>query len=176
MQNETNEPVQSPEQYNLLQDNGSQQAPPKKYQYVCHILSIIMCFIVAILHILFGLLESILWRSNLLNMPPLQLEHAAVMAANQGFYNWMLAAGLIVACLGQNALMQFFFVLCVICAAIVGALTATWTIILLQGIPAMIAMAFLIPKMRWLHVVGMGVAMLVALVFGLVMRFVALAK
>ncbi|MFI4968498.1 MAG: DUF1304 domain-containing protein, partial [Gammaproteobacteria bacterium] len=71
-------------------------------------------------------------------------ENAAatkVLAANQGLYNGFLAAGLIwglyLGNAGQD--IRLFFLLCVLAAGIYGGLTTNRRILLVQGVPALLA-------------------------------------
>lgn len=64
-----------------------------------------------------------------------------VMFANQGLYNGFLAAGILFGyAIGQMAVIYFFLV-CVIIAAIFGAITANKGILVKQGLPATLALA-----------------------------------
>ena len=64
------------------------------------------------------------------------------MFANQGLYNGFLAAGLIWGLvLGLNPIgymVQLFFVICVVVAAIFGGFTSNKSIIVKQGLPAVL--------------------------------------
>ncbi|MBO4234340.1 DUF1304 domain-containing protein [Riemerella anatipestifer] len=68
------------------------------------------------------------------------------LAANQGLYNGFLVAGLVWSFLIENPEWSFnvraFFLGCVIVAGIYGGLTASKKIILLQAVPAMLALLF----------------------------------
>lgn len=68
------------------------------------------------------------------------------MMMNQGLYNGFLAMGLVWSLL-ETGIFQIeivlFFLLCVICAAIYGAITVSPKIFLLQGMPGIAAMASL---------------------------------
>ncbi|MDO5607589.1 MAG: DUF1304 domain-containing protein [Capnocytophaga sp.] len=67
------------------------------------------------------------------------------LAANQGLYNGFLAAGLLWSLLiGEvewSLAIRMFFLGCVIIAAVYGAATASKSILVKQGLPAIIAMA-----------------------------------
>ena len=69
------------------------------------------------------------------------------MFANQGLYNGFLAAGLILGLiLGLNPIgymIQLFFVICVV-AATFGGFTSNKSIIVKQGIPAILALVALL--------------------------------
>ena len=73
-------------------------------------------------------------------------ERVKKMMMNQGLYNGFLAMGLFWSLL-ETGIFQIeivlFFLLCVICAAIYGAITVSPKIFLLQGLPGIAAMASL---------------------------------
>jgi putative membrane protein len=66
------------------------------------------------------------------------------LAANQGLYNGFLAAGLVwslfypVEAIAHE--IQLFFLICVLAAAIFGGLTAKRSILIVQGLPALITL------------------------------------
>ena len=70
-------------------------------------------------------------------------EKSKVLAANMGLYNGFLGAGLIWGLLHPDNVIgqqiQIFFLLCIIVAAIYGGLTAKKSILIMQGLPAVIA-------------------------------------
>ena len=63
-----------------------------------------------------------------------------VMFANQGLYNGFLAAGIIFGYAINQMPVIYFFLTCVIIAAIFGAFTANKGILVKQGLPAILAM------------------------------------
>lgn len=63
-----------------------------------------------------------------------------VMFANQGLYNGFLAAGIILGGAINQIPVIYFFLTCVIIAAIVGAITASKSILFKQGLPAILAL------------------------------------
>ena len=67
-----------------------------------------------------------------------------MLAANQGLYNGFLAAGLIWGLLQPNAGFAFqikvFFLVCVIVAGIYGAVSVSRKILLVQAVPAALAL------------------------------------
>ena len=107
--------------------------------------------LVAALHVYFLVLEMFLWTKPLgLKTFRQSLEKAtdsAVLAANQGLYNGFLAAGLVWGLLqGVPAFafqIKIFFLLCVIVAGIYGAVTVSRRILLVQALPAAIALILL---------------------------------
>jgi putative membrane protein len=66
------------------------------------------------------------------------------LAANQGLYNAFLVAGLIWALLaglpGEGAQIAHFFLACVIVAGLYGAVTASRRILVVQALPALLAL------------------------------------
>ena len=107
--------------------------------------------VVAGLHVLFLVLEMFLWQTpfgrRTFHTTPEVAATSAVLAANQGLYNGFLAAGLLWALIflgvpsGRPVLT--FFLGCVIVAGIYGAATVSRTILLIQSMPAVIALALL---------------------------------
>ncbi|TKI81415.1 DUF1304 domain-containing protein, partial [Bacillus wiedmannii] len=78
-------------------------------------------------------------------------QNVAVMFANQGLYNGFLAAGLIWGLIiGFNPIgymVQLFFVICVVIAAIFGGFTSNKSIFVKQGLPAILALVALLSMM-----------------------------
>lgn len=102
--------------------------------------------IVAIAHIWFLVLEAVLWKTafgrRVFRMTPEQAEATSVLAANQGLYNGFLAAGIvwgIVLGLPDGRAHLSFFLACVVVAGLFGAATVSRRILLLQALPAAIA-------------------------------------
>ena len=113
---------------------------------------IITVGLVALLHGLFLVLEMFLWNTPFGRKTfALKKEFAsqsATLAANQGLYNGFLAAGLLWGLFGSgghDALV--FFLGCIIVAGLYGGLTASKSILWLQALPAIIALALLL----WLN-------------------------
>jgi len=112
----------------------------------------VLVAIVAIEHIYILVLEMFLWtKPRTLKVFGLTAEFAEktkAMAANQGLYNGFLAAGLLWGLFHSNLAfalqIQIFFLLCVIVAAIYGASTVKKSILLVQGLPAILALIVLI--------------------------------
>ena len=107
--------------------------------------------LVATLHAYFLVLEMFLWtKPRGLRTFGNSLEKAtelAVLAANQGLYNGFLAAGLIWGLVhGVPAFalqIKTFFLLCVIVAGVYGAATVSTGILIVQALPAAIALVAL---------------------------------
>jgi len=107
----------------------------------------VLVAIVAALHLWFLVLEMVLWRKPLglrtFGMTPQQAETTAVLAANQGLYNGFLAAGLVAGLvIAEPAALYFrvFFLACVIVAGLFGAATVSRRILLVQALPAAVAL------------------------------------
>lgn len=105
--------------------------------------------LVALLHLLFLVLEMFLWTRpaglKIFRQTPEAAQTTRVLAANQGLYNGFLAAGLIWGlCLGADGFeVKLFFLVCVLIAGIFGAATASRTILWVQALPALVALLLL---------------------------------
>ena len=112
------------------------------------LLSDILVAVVAIQHLFFLVLEMFLWTKPLglktFRNTPEQAETMRVLAANQGLYNGFLAAGLVWSLLVWSQLFSFdikmFFLGCVLVAALYGGYSVSRRILLIQGLPALIAL------------------------------------
>ncbi len=111
-------------------------------------ISKILIVLVAIEHLYFLVLEMFLWTSPIglktFNLTAEFAEQSASLAANQGLYNGFLAAGLIWSLLAKQGAhsLKIFFLSCIIVAAIFGAVTAKFSILYIQGLPAFLAFIF----------------------------------
>ncbi len=105
--------------------------------------------LVALLHVYFLVLEMVLWQTpagmKTFGTTPEFAAASAVLAANQGLYNDFLAAGLLWALVSYGVIggrhILTFFLLCVLVAGIYGGATANSRILLVQGMPAALALA-----------------------------------
>jgi len=102
--------------------------------------------LVALEHLGFLVLEMFLFTKpvgrKVFGVKREDAETMKVLAANQGLYNGFLAAGLIwglVAVEGGLAI-QTFFLVCVLIAGLYGGATASRAILLVQALPAAIAL------------------------------------
>jgi putative membrane protein len=107
----------------------------------------VLVALVAGLHVGILVLEMFLWRGPraraAFGMTPEFAAATAVLAANQGLYNGFLAAGLGWGLLAQDPVgrqVTVFFLLCVAVAGIYGGFTANRRIVLVQTVPALLAM------------------------------------
>ena len=111
----------------------------------------ILVGLVALIHVYIVYLEMVLWDTprghKAFNLKPEFASASKVLAANQGLYNGFLAAGLIWGLLHGNPAFAFqikaFFLLCVIVAGAYGAATVSSRILMVQALPAAIALAAL---------------------------------
>ena len=102
--------------------------------------------LVAIEHVFFLILEMFLW-----NTPKgikafglkskLFAEETKVLAANRGFYNGFLAAGLMFSIIQNDMKFAIFFLSCVIIAGIYGAYSTNQRkLFFVQSVPAVLAL------------------------------------
>lgn len=112
------------------------------------LLSSILVGIVALEHVYILILEMFLWTTpramRTFGTSKELAEASKSLAANQGLYNGFLAAGLVWGLFYPEPVIgrqiQLFFVICVVVAAVYGALTANKSILLKQGLPAILAL------------------------------------
>jgi putative membrane protein len=108
--------------------------------------------LVALLHLYFLWLEMFAWTTRgkkvFRNFSEELFEPTKNIAANQGLYNGFLSAGLIWSLLISEPIwaknIALFFLVCVLIAGIYGALTASKKVFFVQGLPAIIAIIFLL--------------------------------
>ncbi len=107
--------------------------------------------LVALLHVYFMVLESFLWATPF-GEKTFQRSHEEQMrtkalAQNQGLYNGFLAAGLAWSFFTTPDFayaLRLFFLVCIVIAGIVGAVTAAKKILFIQSLPAAIALALVV--------------------------------
>ena len=105
--------------------------------------------LVAAIHVYILILEMFLWDTprgrRAFGLTPEFAAASKTLAANQGLYNGFLAAGLIwglsMGPAGRSV--QLFFLACVLVAGVYGAATAKFSILFVQALPALIALALL---------------------------------
>lgn len=118
------------------------------------IIANLLVSLVALLHLGFLVLEMFLWTTpfglKTFGMTPEVAASSKVLAANQGLYNGFLAAGLVWGLLArENATaIKTFFLACVIVAGVFGAVTAKPTILLVQALPAVLALLAVLGSRR----------------------------
>ena len=104
---------------------------------------------IALEHLLFMLLETVLWQHPLgrriFGSSEEFARKTAKLAANQGLYNGFLASGLVFGLLHPSAGQDIvvFFLVCVLIAGVFGALTVNRLIFLYQGMPAAITLGLI---------------------------------
>jgi len=107
----------------------------------------VLAALVAVEHLYFLVLEMFLWTKpaglRAFGQTPEQAAASKVLAANQGLYNGFLAAGLLWSLVAPPELarpLRIFFLGCVIVAGVYGGLTASRKILVLQALPALVAL------------------------------------
>jgi|CXWL01.1.fsa_nt_gi putative membrane protein len=104
----------------------------------------ILTAFVAIEHIGILVLEMFFWNhpigQRIFGMTPEIASASEVLARNQGLYNGFLAAGLIWGSVAGRRDVKVFFLICVVAAGLFGGITAKTSILLTQGLPALIAL------------------------------------
>ncbi|MDB5233847.1 MAG: hypothetical protein JWR44_840 [Hymenobacter sp.] len=114
-----------------------------------HLLSQVLIGLVALIHGYILWLEMFAWTTRgpktFRSLRPELFEPTKVLAANQGLYNGFLAAGLVWSLLisdpNWRCNVATFFLGCVAVAGIYGAFTAGRRILLVQTVPALLALA-----------------------------------
>jgi putative membrane protein len=102
--------------------------------------------VVALLHLGFLYLEMFLWQKpaglRVSRLSPADAKTTATLAANQGLYNGFIAAGLVWGIFASDRLpTRVFFLACVIVAGLYGGITVGRTILWVQALPGLIALA-----------------------------------
>src|SRR5437870_4686817 len=107
--------------------------------------------IIAALHVYFMILESFLWTTpygrRVFGTTAEVAESSKSLAQNQGLYNGFLAAGLGWSLLARAEIageLMLFFLACVLIAGIVGGVTASKKILVVQALPAAIALGLVL--------------------------------
>ena len=107
--------------------------------------------LVALLHVYFLVLEMFLWDKpkgmKTFGLTPEKAAMTKSLAMNQGLYNGFLAAGLVWGLLAREPAHAFaiklFFLTCVAIAGVFGSATVSRRILLVQAVPAVLALALL---------------------------------
>ena len=104
----------------------------------------VLTALVALAHAGFLVLEMFFWDHpvgrKIFSMTPEVSASSAVLARNQGLYNGFLVAGLVWGLVADLTDVQVFFLLCVIVAGAYGAATVSRRILLVQALPAAVAL------------------------------------
>ena len=108
------------------------------------VVAYVLVGLVAALHLYFLVLEMFLWTKPLglktFGNTPEFAEASKVLAANQGLYNGFLVAGLVWGLIAQRYDVCVFFLACVIVAGVYGAITVSRRILVVQAVPALLAL------------------------------------
>ena len=103
--------------------------------------------LVAAIHVYIVVLEMFLWRTprglRAFGTDQAFADASAALAANQGLYNGFLVAGLVWGLLAGGTVgfqVRVFFLACVIVAGVYGAATVNRRILLVQAVPAALAL------------------------------------
>ena len=109
---------------------------------------LLLVAVVAAIHVYIVVLEMFLWRTprGLRSFGTTQAfaDASAALAANQGLYNGFLVAGLVWGLLAADPIgfqVKVFFLACVIVAGVYGAATVSRRILVVQALPAALALA-----------------------------------
>jgi len=119
------------------------------------ILAKFLIFLVALEHFyilyleMYGTESKTAQKTFNLDLEFLKDERVKKILANQGLYNGFLASGLVwslIEATEYQVQIAVFFIVCIICAAFYGSVTASKKIFMLQGVPAILALiALLLP-------------------------------
>jgi putative membrane protein len=114
------------------------------------LLAHILVAFVAIEHLGFLVLEMFLWSRpvglRVFGQTQAQADGSAKLAANQGLYNGFLAAGLLVSLVATDPVghaLAVFSLCCVVAAGVFGGYTVKKSILVVQALPAAIALVLL---------------------------------
>ncbi|MEO1593927.1 MAG: DUF1304 domain-containing protein [Pseudomonadota bacterium] len=111
-----------------------------------------LTLLVAVAHVGILVLEMFFWNhpvgQRIFAMTPEVAASSEVLAMNQGLYNGFLAAGLFWGLLKDRVDIKVFFLGCVVVAGIFGGLTAKTSILFTQGLPALLALVFVLAAAR----------------------------
>jgi putative membrane protein len=103
---------------------------------------------VALLHLYFLVLEMFFWDKPLglrtFKQTYEKAKASKLLAANQGLYNGFLAVGLLWGLYLGETKIKIFFLSCVVVAGIFGGFTVNKRIMLIQALPAVLALALVI--------------------------------
>ncbi len=104
--------------------------------------------LVAAIHVYIVVLEMFLWRTprglQAFGTDQAFADASAPLAANQGLYNGFLVAGLIWGLIASEPVafqVRIFFLVCVVVAGVYGAATVSRRILVVQALPAALALA-----------------------------------
>lgn len=111
----------------------------------------LLIILIALFHIFAFLMESVFWQTpyamRLFGMTAESASATRVLAINQGVYNLFLVAGLIWSLVATDPVSfetSIFFLSCVVIAGIVGGLSVTKRVFVVQALPALIALVLVL--------------------------------
>ena len=108
------------------------------------VLAVVLVALVALIHVYIVILEMFLWTKpqgrGAFGTTAEFAEESKTLAANQGLYNGFLVAGLVWGVVADEQDVLVFFLLCVIVAGLYGAATVSRRILLVQALPAALAL------------------------------------
>jgi putative membrane protein len=117
---------------------------------VALVANILVLAVVAI-HVYIVILEMFLWRTErgmqAFGTDQAFADRSAPLGANQGLYNGFLVAGLVWSLLAPDPIafqLKVFFLACVVVAGLYGAATVSRRILVVQALPAGLALAAVI--------------------------------
>ncbi|MEC7761330.1 MAG: DUF1304 domain-containing protein [Pseudomonadota bacterium] len=103
--------------------------------------------LVALIHIYIVYLEMVLWTQprgrKAFGTTEAFAEESKTLAANQGLYNGFLAAGLIYGMVRSDVEIMALFLVFVLVAGLYGGLTVSKRILVIQSVPAALALVAL---------------------------------
>jgi putative membrane protein len=109
-----------------------------------NIVADVLVGLVAALHLYFLVLEMFLWTTptgrRTFGLEAAFAEESRSLAANQGLYNGFLVAGLVWGLAADRTDVKVFFLVCVIVAGLYGAATVSRRILVVQALPAALAL------------------------------------
>jgi len=109
--------------------------------------AVALVLLVIAIHVYIVILEMFLWRTprgmRSFGTDQAFADRSAPLAANQGLYNGFLVAGLVWGLIAADPVefqVTVFFLACVIVAGLYGAATVSRRILIVQAVPAAIAL------------------------------------
>jgi putative membrane protein len=109
-------------------------------------LGLLATLFVAVAHFGFFALETLLWTTprarRIFGNTVERAENTKLLAANQGVYNAALAAGLVWAVAAGHAFTTVVLLSFVIAVGVYGGVTVKRSILVVQALPAALALAF----------------------------------
>jgi putative membrane protein len=109
-----------------------------------NVVAAVLVGLVAALHLYFLVLEMFLWTTptgrRVFGLEAAFAEESKSLAANQGLYNGFLVAGLVWGLAADRTDVKVFFLACVVAAGLYGAATVSRRILVVQAVPAVLAL------------------------------------